>query len=508
MGRGATATLLAVLATVAAVPATAAAGDARIETVTMGAGADAFEAKVLLYDAARGERNDVRVTLGSPGTQAQVRDTAGVSPGSSCTRPDASDPTLAVCDFGRLPERQERVSQEVRLTLGDGDDRARVDGSSMPGGAYAPAGEFDGGPGDDVLVGGPGYNRFAGGDGDDSIAAGDGELFCGGGALIDEGSGSNGSDTFTGAGVVLYTRRSAPIEASLDGERNDGEAGENDEIGAALEVVGGAGDDRLSGNRSGNRLAGGAGSDTLRGGAGADVLSAAGLRLDPGFEEADALGGDRATTDDTLHGDDGDDLLTGSAGANVLVGGSGDDTLNGLGGADLLVTADRSADLLRCGPGVDRARMDGRDFFRSTTAQRCERPERSVPGVAAELGGADSLQNSEAVGYRAAVRLAVGCPGDAAARCRGRIRLVFGRRTLGSARLNIPRDQIRTIRVRMARSARRLISRRDGLTAVAVIRSRDRRGRVRETRVGGNYIRAEPPDYSGGYGDDSSCGQG
>lgn len=106
-------------------------------------------------------------------------------------------------------------------------------------------------------------------------------------------------------------------------------------------MVGGAGDDRLSGNRSGNRLAGG---DTLRGGAGADVLSAAGLRLDPGFEEASALGGDRATTDDTLHGDDGDDLLTGSAGANVLVGGSGDDTLNGLGGTDLLVTADRSAD--------------------------------------------------------------------------------------------------------------------------------------------------------------------
>jgi hypothetical protein len=60
----------------------------------------------------------------------------------------------------------------------------------------------------------------------------------------------------------------------------------------------------------------------------------------------------------------------------------------------------------------------------------------------------------------------------------------------------------------MARSARRLISRRDGLTAVAVIRSRDRRGRVLETRVGGNYIRAEPPDYSGGYGDDFSCGQG
>lgn len=494
--------LLAAVVLMALVPTVAVAGQARIEAVTVGDGPRASEAKLLFYDAEAGERNDVRITLGSPGTQALVRDTAGVSLGNSCRRPDSGDPTVAVCDFGELAEGQEAFGRgEARLALRDGDDRARVDGSAMPGGAYAPGGEFDGGPGDDVLIGGSGSNRFDGGPGDDYI---DGGLGCSGGGLIDEGPGPNGSDTFTGSGVVLYTRRTAAVEASLDGERNDGEVGEQDKIGRSLHVVGGEGDDLLVGNRSHNRLAGGGGSDELRGGAGPDALSAAELASD-GFGEARAVGGDLDSTADTLRGGDGNDTLTGSAGANVLDGGRGDDTLSGLGGPDLLLTADRSADIVRCGPGVDLARMDGRDFFRSATGQRCERPRRSVAGVAAELGGARSPQTSGLVGDKRSAQIAIGCPGDAAVRCRGTVRLAFDGRTLGSARFAVPRNQTKKVTVRMTRSGRRLIIRRIELTAVAVVRSRDRRGHVRETRVGGNRIWSDGPDDSGGGQDQFDC---
>lgn len=488
--------LLAAVVVIAA-PATAVAGEARIEAVTMSNGLRTFEAKILFYDAAPGERNDVEVQLG--GTRALVRDTAGVSLGASCERPDQSDSTLAACDFGELAPEQEGLRRgEARITLGDGDDRARVGGSGV--GAYAPGGEFDGGAGNDVLIGGSGSNRFEGGPGDDRIDAGGGGLPCGGGGgLIDEGSGPNGSDTFTGLGVVLYTRRTRSVEASIDGERNDGEAGEQDQIGRSLHVVGGEGDDLLVGNDSFNYLAGGGGSDELRGGAGQDVLSAASLDIDR-FEPR-AFGGGRARTADRLHGGDGDDVLTGSAGANVLDGGQGADTLHGLDGPDLLVTTDRSADDLRCGKGLDRARMDRLDFFRSASAQRCERPRRSVPGSAAELGGADPLQASGPVGDRRSAQIALGCPGDAPARCRGIVRLTFRGRTLGSARFRLRRNETNEITVRMTRAARRFIARRDKLTAVAVVRSRDRRGRVRETRVGGNTITALGPDYSGGYSD-------
>lgn len=183
------------------VPATAAAGEARIEGVTVGEGSRAFEAKLLRYDAEPGEVNDVLVVLGTSGTEALVRDAAGVSLGSSCRRADSGDPTAAICDFGELADGQDGFGRpEARLALGDGDDRARVEGSRIPGGAYDPGGDFDGGPGDDLLVGGLGANRFDGGPGNDHIDAGFG---CGGGGVIDEGTAPNGSDTFEGAGSVL-----------------------------------------------------------------------------------------------------------------------------------------------------------------------------------------------------------------------------------------------------------------------------------------------------------------
>ena len=77
-------------------------------------------------------------------------------------------------------------------------------------------------------------------------------------------------------------------------------------------VVGGGGDDLLTGNAANNRLQGGAGNDVLDGGPGQDLLE--------GGDGSDSLHGDGS---DTLVGGPGNDTLDGGSGNNVtLVGGS------------------------------------------------------------------------------------------------------------------------------------------------------------------------------------------
>lgn len=80
-------------------------------------------------------------------------------------------------------------------------------------------------------------------------------------------------------------------------------------------AVGGAGNDRITGNALDNQLWGGAGNDILSGNAGGDMLS----------------GGDGH---DALAGGAGNDRLDGGAGNDVLTGGEGDDALEGGAGMD------------------------------------------------------------------------------------------------------------------------------------------------------------------------------
>ena len=148
---------------------------------------------------------------------------------------------------------------------------------------------------------------------------------------------------------------------------------------------GGAGDDVLTGNEADNILSGGAGDDSLIGGEGTDTalfstssdaiaVSAVGdsllVRSDDGddlisevefFQFSDttlslvqmqALAA--GITNDTLRGDDGDNILLGGAGNDRLLGaggddhlsgGDGNDTLNGGSGNDTLLGGDSEADL-------------------------------------------------------------------------------------------------------------------------------------------------------------------
>jgi hypothetical protein len=69
-----------------------------------------------------------------------------------------------------------------------------------------------------------------------------------------------------------------------------------------------------------------------------------------------------------LHGGNGRDRLIGRARADNLTGGRGHDLLRGGKGRDLIRAIDGTRDRVNCGPGLDRAKVDGIDRVRG-----CER---------------------------------------------------------------------------------------------------------------------------------------
>ncbi|HEX8913679.1 MAG TPA: calcium-binding protein [Humisphaera sp.] len=138
----------------------------------------------------------------------------------------------------------------------------------------------DGGNGNDLIATGDGNDRLTGGAGVDTLAGGAGDDTLDGGAGADNLFGGTGADT------ADYSARTTAVTVTLDGNRNDGAAGENDWLYVDIEnVTGGAGNDTITGNAFNNVLSGGAGNDTIRGGAGDDKITG-GLGQDQLFGDA------------------------------------------------------------------------------------------------------------------------------------------------------------------------------------------------------------------------------
>jgi Ca2+-binding RTX toxin-like protein len=212
--------------------------------------------------------------------------------------------------------------------------------------------------GDDILRGGPGNDFLQGGSGNDTLDGGDG---------IDTASFQEAT-----AGVVVSL--ATPLAVTASG---------SDVLQNIENLVGGAGNDKLTGSAASNLLEGGAGNDTLDGGAGSDnmvggtgndtyvvdqmgdgvsemsgegtdtVISFAtgsGYLLGANVENLQ-LGGSSAingwgnalaniltgnSANNSLSGDQGNDTIFGGAGNDSLNGGGGDDSLDGGAGSDLL----------------------------------------------------------------------------------------------------------------------------------------------------------------------------
>jgi Ca2+-binding RTX toxin-like protein len=290
----------------------------------------------------------------------------------------------------------------ISASLGDGGDELLVYPSARA------SATVDGGRGNDELNAGPAtagrrYNVLRGGEGDDVLVGDTGVDLLEGGAGGDELIGRGARDR------ADYGSRTAPVTVTIDGAADDGETGEGDRVDATVEeVVGGAGDDHLTGGPGVERLLGGAGEDTLDGLGAADTLiggpdddelnggdGSDTFVADAAGDGADTYNGGSSTFDEVSYaarsaavtvdpdgvaddgssgeGDDvradvewvtggtGNDWLVGSAAANLLTGGPGNDFLSGHAGNDTLLAGAGNDvanggdhnDALNGGPGAD-----------------------------------------------------------------------------------------------------------------------------------------------------------
>lgn len=203
-----------------------------------------------------------------------------------------------VNDYNLAGANSAAVLALIEVQAGSGNDSVNLGATSSP--ILTPT-LINGGNGADTIIGGAGADQIYGGAGNDSI---DGNL----GA--DSISGGTDNDT------VSYATRATAVSVNLDLLANDGAAGEGDWVGFGTtdveSVMGGSGNDTLTGDALGNYISGGAGADMI-------------------------------------HGMDGSD---------TEVGGAGGDSLYGDNGPDFIFAKDGEFDVIDGGPDIDAADVD------------------------------------------------------------------------------------------------------------------------------------------------------
>lgn len=242
------------------------------------------------------------------------------------------------------------------------------------------AGQIVGTPRSDVIVGSSGDDVIDGGAGDDIICGGSGEDTVAQGSAVDGADsvdGQDGTDTvdYAARSAALWVRLSEGLQTPSGGKSSDGDA-----ITSVENVVGGSGDDILTGSGRANRLVGGDGNDTFvgtfgddieMGGPGEDTFlpdwrTDGGDVLDGGVGNDSLYLGNRSiSVSITIDAGDGDDgyadegdtvldveAVAGTEGDDVIIGGPDDERLTGDHGDDLLVGGG-GADILLAGFGSD-----------------------------------------------------------------------------------------------------------------------------------------------------------
>ncbi len=146
-----------------------------------------------------------------------------------------------------------------------------------------------GGAGADILAGNDGANILDGRGGNDILTGGGGNDRLDGGEADDLLDGGGGADTLRGQGgtdTANYALRNQPVNVSLDGAANDGQAGEGDLVDTENVRGGSAGDTLRDSPSESNTFEGGPGNDQFfaRGftGGAADTISCG-----SGYDSAD-----------------------------------------------------------------------------------------------------------------------------------------------------------------------------------------------------------------------------
>lgn len=176
--------------------------------------------------------------------------------------------------------------------------------------------------GNDTLLGGSTADRIDGGSGNDRITGGAGANTLFGGEGVDRVVETSNAAVFSVSNSAVVGTQTERIYSFEQAELTGGAAANSISVASnftgPVTLNGGAGNDTLLGNQFNDVLNGDAGNDSLNGGVGDDTLG----------------GGDG---NDTLIGHTGNDSLDGGAGADIGVGGFGDDSILGGTGRDLLI---------------------------------------------------------------------------------------------------------------------------------------------------------------------------
>ena len=322
------------------------------------------------FRAKQGEANDIAVGVRRHGRLLRIVDSgARVKAGAGCR--GGRRPGRAVRCATPRPDSAGPEDDAVRyltfeVNLGDGDDR--FDARSVPRRLRLAAGVRAGvfvnlyaGDGADAVETGASTDTINSGPGSDSVRAGRSY------DLLEAGRQADGADLLDGGrggDAAYYAHRTEPVQLSLDGAANDGEAAEGDQILRVEGLGGGAGDDVITGDGGRNVLFAGGGADAIAGLGRDDDLYGDDLvpiRVDDSIEQARAAAGD-----DFIDGGRGEDELTGGFGADHLVGDRGRDDLDAetgilIPGDDGRLVLDRGTDRAECGAGRDRLTLEKRD---------------------------------------------------------------------------------------------------------------------------------------------------
>lgn len=223
-----------------------------------------------------------------------------------------------------------------------------TDGNDTMGVDYSDADgdQIDGLDGNnEAIYGYKGNDSIHAGRGHDSVYGGDGE------DTLDGGTGGDVLDGGSGIDLGDYSTSDAAVRVNLKTGTGSGGSAQGDTLSRIENLLGSRFDDTLIGDDEENIFVGGAGDDTLLGDKGKDTH--VGGRGDDsllGGDDDDLLiGGDGS---DHLDGDKGKDRLEGGIGDDHLSGGENEDTLIGGDGADTLL-GDEGKDTLLGGAGND-----------------------------------------------------------------------------------------------------------------------------------------------------------
>ena len=215
--------------------------------------------------------------------------------------------------------------------------------------------KFFSGKGNDMLYGLAGNDKLVGEGGKDRLYGGDGDDTLNGGShwdYLEGGAGADQIDGQRGVDTASYAASTAGVQVDLTTGTGSGGDAAGDTLAQVENLTGSEFNDILTGDALANKLLGGGGNDTLLGNDGDDLIRS-------GKGRDSLYGGAGSDTlsgekgNDKLRGGDQDDLLFGGHNADRLFGQSGNDLLDGGAGNDVL-TGGRGDDFFIFNGGRDR----------------------------------------------------------------------------------------------------------------------------------------------------------